>query len=191
MSANPSPNRRAYVSLIIGLFSIGFSAIFISLADAPGTVSAFYRMGIAAVLVALPFLRQTRRSQEPLPGRGIKLALLGGLLFALDVSFWATGITMSGAATPTLMANTAPLWVGLGSMLIFYERLRPLFWAGLALAMIGALLVMSAAFFSVWLARGTSAKSLSTMGMLPIIALSWRKSSKVELGSSPRLSAKR
>jgi drug/metabolite transporter (DMT)-like permease len=76
----------------------------------------------------------------------VKLALLGGLLFGLDVAFWATGITISGAATPTLMANTAPIWVGLGAMLIFHERLNALFWLGLILAMFGALLVLGADF---------------------------------------------
>lgn len=142
MSKTAPSNRRAYVALITGLFSIGFSAIFIILADAPGTVSVFYRMTIAAVLIALPFLRQTRQNKKPLPGKGIRLALLGGLLFALDVSFWATGITISGATTPTLMANTAPIWVGLGAMLIFHEHLTTMFWGGLVLAMVGALLVL-------------------------------------------------
>ena len=144
MSKIVPSDRRAYAALIIGLFSIGFSAIFISLADAPGTVSAFYRMAIAAVLVALPFLRQTKQNKKPLPGKGIRLALLGGLLFALDVSLWATGVTISGATTPTLMANTAPIWVGLGAMLFFHEHLTKSFWGGLVLAMLGALLVLGA-----------------------------------------------
>ena len=144
MSKITPSNRRAYAALITGLFSIGFSAIFISLADAPGTVSAFYRMAIAAVLVTLPFLNRTRQREKPLPAKGIRLALLGGLLFALDVSLWATGITISGASTPTLMANTAPIWVGLGAMIFFHEHLTTQFWGGLVLAMLGALLVLGA-----------------------------------------------
>lgn len=145
MPPDPFPNRRAYVALAIGLFSIGFSAILVSLAEAPGTVSAFYRMAVAAMVVALPFLSQASQRKDPMPSRGVKLALLGGLLFALDVSFWTTGITISGATTPTLMANTAPLWVGIGSMLIFREKLKPMFWFGLVLAMFGALLVLASA----------------------------------------------
>jgi len=142
MSTKPEPRVRAYIALIIGLFSIGFSAIFVRMADVPGTVAAFYRMGIAAVVFAVPFFRQTKRRHEPLPQPGIWLALLAGLLFALDLSFWATGIGLSGATTPTLMANTAPVWVGLGSLVLFRERLSGGFWAGLAIAMIGAVLVL-------------------------------------------------
>ena len=109
------------------------SAIFIVLAAAPGTVSAFYRMAVGAVLIALPFASRVRRQDKALPATGVKLALLGGLLFAVDVALWATGITISGATNPTLMANTAPLWVGLGAMLFFGERPRGLFWLGLGI----------------------------------------------------------
>ena len=146
MLIKPGPERRATIALIIGLLSIGFSAIFISVADAPGTVSAFYRMAIASVLVAFPFFRHKRSQSSSLPGLGIRYAVVGGLLFALDVSLWATGITLSGPTTPTLLANTAPLWVGLGAMIIFHERLKPMFWVGLAIAMVGALLVLGAGF---------------------------------------------
>jgi len=146
MLIKPGPERRATIALIIGLLSIGFSAIFISVADAPGTVSAFYRMAIASVLVAFPFFRHKRSQSSSLPGLGIRYAVVGGLLFALDVSLWATGITLSGPTTPTLLANTAPLWVGLGAMIIFHERLKPIFWVGLAIAMVGALLVLGAGF---------------------------------------------
>ena len=137
-------NTKAYLALSVGLVSIAFSAIFIVQAAAPGTVSAFYRMAVAAVLVALPFAGRARRAEEALPATGIKLALLGGLLFALDVAFWATGITLSGATIPTLMANTAPLWVGLGAMVFFHERQPRLFWFGLAIAMTGAAVVLGA-----------------------------------------------
>jgi len=147
MSSNPPSNVKAYVALSIGLISIGFAAIFISLADAPGTVSAFYRMAVATVLMVLPFAGHVRREPKPIPATGLKLALFGGALFAIDVGLWATGITLGGATNPTLMANTAPLWVGLGAFLFFGERRRGLFWFGLVMAMVGAAVVLGAATF--------------------------------------------
>jgi drug/metabolite transporter (DMT)-like permease len=147
MSSNAPSNVKAYVALSIGLISIGFSAIFISLAGAPGSVSAFYRMAVATVLMVLPFVNHVRSEQEPVPRTGLKLALLGGALFAIDVGLWATGITLGGATNPTLMANTAPLWVGLGAFLFFGERRRGLFWFGLVIAMAGAAVVLGAATF--------------------------------------------
>jgi len=136
------PSFYSYLALLIGLLSIGFSGILISSADAPGTVTSFYRMAIAALVVTFPFLWQTRGNLRNLSRAGVLLAIFGGFLFALDLAFWATGIDLSGATRPTLMANTAPLWVGLGSLIIFHERQSGLFWVGLIMAMLGAAMVL-------------------------------------------------
>jgi drug/metabolite transporter (DMT)-like permease len=132
----------AYLALAVGLLSIGFSAIFVRQAGAPGTVSAFYRMAIAAVFMMPLFLVRLRGRRYHLTPTVVLIPLLAGVLFALDLSFWATGITLSGATNPTLLANTAPIWVGLGAMFIFRERLNVGFWLGLALAMLGAAFVL-------------------------------------------------
>ena len=136
------PSFYSYLALLIGLLSIGFSGILISSADAPGTVTSFYRMAIAALVVTFPFLWQTQGKMRNLSRAGVLLAIFGGFLFALDLAFWATGIDLSGATRPTLMANTAPLWVGLGSLIIFHERQSGLFWVGLIMAMLGAAMVL-------------------------------------------------
>ena len=72
----------------------------------------------------------------------MRTAILGGLVFAGDIAFWATGVMLSGATNPTLLANTSPLWVGLGALLFFREKLTPRFWFGLILAMSGAAIVL-------------------------------------------------
>jgi drug/metabolite transporter (DMT)-like permease len=137
---NPAP-RTAYLALAFGVFSLGFSGIFVRWAMVPGVVAALYRMAIATVVLSIPFLLRQRRGPR-LSRRAMGLALLGGLLFAGDLAFWSTGVVMAGATNPTLLANTAPLWVGLGAFLIFRERLRPAFWLGLAISMAGAFLIL-------------------------------------------------
>lgn len=122
------------------------SAIFVRAANAPGSVTAFYRMGIGSVLMVLPFLFNARTKPVSTSARGIWLAILAGMFFGLDLVFWTTGITMSGAAIPTLMANTAPLWVGLGAWLIFREQQKIGFWLGLLLALVGSATILSQDF---------------------------------------------
>ena len=121
----------AYSALAVGVLIIGFSAIFVRLANAPGVVSAFYRMSIGSLVMVTPFMWQVKRSKEKLPTRGVWLAVGGGIFFGLDLIAWTTGIMLSNATIPTLMANTAPLWVGLGALLVFRERQTPRFWLGL------------------------------------------------------------
>ncbi len=137
-----NPTLKATLALVIGLLSLGFSAILIRTTDAPGTVSSFYRMALASLLVAPFFWREFQKHRDNLPAAAIRLAVLGGFLFGMDLTFWSTGITISGATTPTLMANTAPLWVGLGSLIVFREKQGTLFWVGVTLAMLGAGIVL-------------------------------------------------
>lgn len=128
------------LSLLIGVLAIGFSAIFVRLADAPGLISSFYRMLIAALVVG-GFLAQQRRF--PLSDlRGIRFAALAGLFFAADIGFWSTGVVLAGAINPTILTNTTPLWVSMAALLFFKERLTPLFWVGTALAGLGAAAVL-------------------------------------------------
>ena len=137
-----NPSRfPAYLALGVGVMSLSFSAIFVRWANAPGIVTSFYRMAIAAVLLAWPFYRRVK-AQGSLSRRGLRFAVLGGLFFAADLALWMTGVIMSGAANPTLLANTAPLWVGLGTLIIFRERLKATFWTGLLLAMAGAVVIL-------------------------------------------------
>lgn len=139
----PATPARAYWALGIGILFISFSAIFVRWANAPAAVTGFYRMAIATIVLAWPFILHVRR-RGTLPWREILIAMVAGVFFGSDLIFWNTGIIMSGAATPTLLANTAPIWVGLGAMFIFHEHLNRTFWFGLGLAMVGAASILGA-----------------------------------------------
>ena len=133
--------KRAYLVLAFSLIGMGFSGIFVSLAGAPGAVSAFYRMAVAALVLTIPFMHGIQRTGRP-SHREAWIAVLAGLFFAADLFFWNTGILISGATNPTLMGNTAPIWVGIGAMLFFGERPGRLFWIGLMIAIGGAAVIL-------------------------------------------------
>ena len=132
---------RAMIVLLLGLLGMGFSGIFVSLAGAPGAVAGFYRMAVAAVLLIAPFGRGIARDGRP-ARRETLIAILAGLFFDGDLFFWNTGILLRGATNPTLMGNTAPIWVGLGAIFFFGERPGRLFWVGLAVAISGAAVIL-------------------------------------------------
>ncbi len=136
-----------YLALVFGILGLGLSAIFVRWAGAPGAVSGFYRVAIAATVMALPAASQVRR-QAPLSRRHVWFAILAGIFFAGDLTSWNTAVLISNAANSTLLANTSPLWVGIGALLIFRERLRSLFWAGLIAAMVGAFIILGRDFIA-------------------------------------------
>lgn len=132
-------NWRAYAALGFGVLCIGFSAIFVKIAGVPGTVSAFYRVFFAAiVLVPWWLMRQPTR-----PARNIlRATLVGGIFFAADLVLWNSALLLTSAGVATLLANNAPLWVGLAAWLFFHERLGLNFWIGLFVALAGMTLIV-------------------------------------------------
>jgi drug/metabolite transporter (DMT)-like permease len=70
------------------------------------------------------------------------LASLAGLFFALDLGFWNTSLRFTSAANSTLLGNTSTLWVSLGATLLFHESLKRRFWAGMLLALVGAVIIV-------------------------------------------------
>ena len=153
-----NPAIRAYVALALGIVCIGFSAIFTKWAGVPGAVSGFYRVAIATVVLALPFVLDLRRRRGGIftgrvaatePGRSaslrrlaVWLTALAGLFFALDLGFWNTSLLYTSAANSTLLGNTSTLWVSLGAALLFHERLKKRFWPGMMLALVGAAIIV-------------------------------------------------
>lgn len=124
----------AYLSLGAGILCIGFGGIFVKLAGVPGPVSALYRVLIAGVVLVPCWLVRSGPAPQ---ASDYRLVLVGGLLYACDLGLWNSSLLRTSAASATLLANNAPVWVGLASCLLFGERLSKGFWLGLAIAMGG------------------------------------------------------
>lgn len=138
----------AYIFLIIGVITIGFTAIFVKWANAPGTVTAFYRMFLSSIFMLVPFLFHLKKTGWHLSSRGVLFAIAGGICFGTDIAFWMTGVMMGEPTIPTLMANTAPVWVGLISWLFLKEKQGFQFWMGLLLALGCAAIILGVNFSS-------------------------------------------
>lgn len=78
----PNPKNRilAYLALVTGILSLGMT--FVRWADAPGPVTGFYRLAIAATLTAPLFIHRQRTQKAilllgELPGAG---QIMGGAI---------------------------------------------------------------------------------------------------------------
>jgi len=130
----------AYLALAVGVACIACSAIFVKVAAVPGSTSAFYRVLFAAA-VAVPLSLWKRPT---LPKRNaVVLTLAGGVFFGIELVLWQVALLVTSVANATLLANIAPVWVGLGALILFRERLGAYFWPGLVLALAGMALVVS------------------------------------------------
>ena len=145
-SERPSQHRLLpYLGMAAGIVALGFSAIFVRWAGAPGPVTGFYRLAIAS-LVLLPFALARHGLPTRWPAAGSRWAILGGVFLAVDIALWNTSVGMTSAANATLFANMAPLWVALGAWLVFREKLAGRFWLSLFLTLSGAAAVLGLDF---------------------------------------------
>ena len=135
-----------YLALVAGIICLSFSAMFGKWANAPGPVIGFYRIGLATVILLPVFLYRRRKHGLRLPWAILVFPILGGLFTAFDHGTWNSSLRFTSAANATLLGNTAPLWVALISWLVFRQRLRGLFWLGLAFALGGAVTVLGSDF---------------------------------------------
>lgn len=135
-----------YLALFAGIICLSFSAMFGKWADAPGPVIGFYRIGMATVILLPLFLYNRQKNGVKLSRHVLLFPILGGIFTALDHGTWNSSLRFTSAANATLLGNTAPLWVALFAWLVFRQKLRSLFWVGLAFALAGAVIVLGSDF---------------------------------------------
>jgi drug/metabolite transporter (DMT)-like permease len=127
-------STRALAVLLFGACAIGFAPILVRLSDTGPAAAAFWRFAFAAPLLLL-LGRAVERSG---PGRPAPAALWAGMFIATDLAFWHYGIALTSVANATVLSNLTPVVVTVVAWLAFRQRPRPLFLAGLVLALGGA-----------------------------------------------------
>ena len=145
MQSSSSPKTLPYLALGVGIISMGMSAIFVRWADAPGPVTAFYRLFLSTLILTPFFLKRCLKKCK-VNKKILLVPILGGLFTAVDLALWNTSLFYTTAGNATLLVNTNPLWVALGAWLIFREKLSKAFWIGLSIALLGAALVVGGDF---------------------------------------------
>lgn len=122
--------------------AIGFSPVLVRLSDLDPLASGFWRLGLS-----IPVLAAVALMTAPLARRGGVAftrtdhlwALAAGLAYGVDIAFWHLALFYTSVTDATLIANLAPLIVTLTAIALFGERPGPIYLAGFALSIGGAL----------------------------------------------------
>ena len=153
--------RNALLSMLAGAALIGTNAMMVRAAGTPPTVSAFWRMLFAGLMLVL-LLRATGRWQK-MPRKVWLWALLPATAFACDLWLWHRSILLIGPGLATLLGNAQVFFMALAGVILYRERLGPRFIAGIVLAFIGLWLLLGSGWsalplqyrWGVWLGLGT------------------------------------
>ncbi|HTL23022.1 MAG TPA: DMT family transporter [Mycobacteriales bacterium] len=140
MRASP----RDLLLMAIGLLAVATSGPLVAASAAvPALAIAFWRNGMAAA-VLLPWTLVRRRHElAALDARERRLALLAGLMLALHFGTWIPSISYTSVASATALVATQPAWAAIIST-VRGERVAGRVWLGIAVAMLGALLLTGA-----------------------------------------------
>ena len=136
----PSP-FRLYGFLVVGIFTLGWSAILIRLAEAPPVAIAAYRM-LGGSLLLLPVVGHSLSSLW----RGLSFFqrivwVASSVFLALHFSLWIESLRHTSVASSVVLVTTNPIFAGIGGWLLLGEREGCRFWGGVALTILGGVLL--------------------------------------------------
>lgn len=133
--------RFALIALLIGGAAIGGSPIFVRLSEVGPLATAFWRVSLALAPFFLISRIAKEADEQPSGLRDYVVLLLPGVFLAIDLVAWHLSLHMTSVANATLLANFAPVFVTLGSWLVFRTRITRIFLTGLALALVGIIVL--------------------------------------------------
>lgn len=140
-----SDHPLAFPAVLVGSCALAFGPWLVRLSGVGPVAAGFWRLGLA-----LPFLfviALARRQPVHWPGR--KLAWLVGFaafFFAADLAAWHVGIHMTKLGNATLFGNVSSFGFAAWGLWLARRWPSPLQGAALALAAIGAALLMGSSF---------------------------------------------
>jgi drug/metabolite transporter (DMT)-like permease len=140
------PIVNPYLAVLVGVFAISFSALFVRLSTAPVMIIATYRLLFTFLLLAPYTLVRHRPDLRELPWRERGLAAASGVCLALHFLTWFTSLNYTSVASSVVLVTTQPVFVVIGSWLLFRERISRRAMFGMLLALTGSFIIGASDF---------------------------------------------
>ena len=107
----------AFAALILGNVAIAFGPLLVRLADTGPVASGFWRVALAAPVLALIGWRAGFRPRQltwPVTG----LLVFAGIVFGIDIIAWHLGVMLTKMGNATLLANCASLLLAIYGLVL-------------------------------------------------------------------------
>ncbi|RRR67760.1 MAG: DMT family transporter [Candidatus Viridilinea halotolerans] len=133
-----------YFVLFAGVLVASTASILVRFAmDAgvPALSIAAGRLALASLLLTPLAWVRVGPELRALSRRDLALAIFSGVSLSFHFATWISSLAFTSVASSVALVATNPLWVGLASLLVFRERLGPLNLFGMAITLVGTLLI--------------------------------------------------
>lgn len=135
--------RGSLAAMALGAALISTSAVFVKWVGIGPTASAFWRMGLASVLLLAWVVRPKVRAGWKPDARVFGLLAIAALFFATDLWMWHRSILYVGVGLATLLGNFQVFALAGYGAFVLGERGGWRLWAGLLMAIFGLALLLA------------------------------------------------
>lgn len=132
----------AFAALILGNVAIAFGPLLVRLADTGPIATGFWRVALAAPILALIGWRAGFRPQQ-LTWPVLGLLIFAGVVFGIDIIAWHLGVLLTKMGNATLLANCASLILAIYGVVLARRRPTGKQSVAILLAFGGAALLMA------------------------------------------------
>lgn len=135
--------KHPMIMIVIGIFGISLSAIFVRYSAAPSAVTAAWRLLWTVILMTPVVLGSTSVRQE-MTHLDKKSALLSGgsgVFLAIHFILWFDSLGMTSVASATTLVCTEVIWVSLGYCLFWKGKIGRKAAATIAFTFLGSVLI--------------------------------------------------
>ena len=135
--------KHPIVMIVVGVFGISLSSIFVRYADAPSAVTAAWRL-LWTVLLMTPVVlgkKSVRGEFRQADRKNIFLSILSGLFLAAHFVLWFESLAHTTVASSTTIVCTEVIWVALGFCLFLKGKLSGKAVAAIVLSFAGSVLI--------------------------------------------------
>ena len=129
--------------IVVGVFGISLSSIFVKFSAAPSAVTAAYRL-LWTVLLMSPVTFGSREIRQELfcvDRKNLLLSVLSGVFLAFHFTLWFESLHHTSVASSTTIVCTEVIWVSLGYALFLKGRISLRAILAIGVTLIGSALI--------------------------------------------------
>ncbi|MBZ5203183.1 DMT family transporter [Planomicrobium chinense] len=117
------PVVHPFIPIIIGVFSVALSAIFVKMTSADSGVTAFYRMLFSILIMSPIFFMKYTHEIKKLSKRDWIFTTIAGVFLAFHFILWFESLNYTSVASSTVLVTLQPLFAFVGTYLFFKEHI--------------------------------------------------------------------
>lgn len=143
----PPPQWKVVTYLTIGLLAMASSSLLVRAAfkAAPEQSTGISltlgagRLALASLFLLPSWIALLRRPTQE--RRALWLSVGSGVLLAIHFATWFTSLLFTSVTASLILVTLGPVWTAMLGAWLKIERITPLTWLGVALALVGALVI--------------------------------------------------